>query len=98
MLYGRTVNPWDANRTPGGSSGGSAVALAAGYSYLETGSDIGGNLRNPAHYCGVCAHKPTHGIVPILGHALGDKIVPNDISVCGLMARGVEDLLLGLRS
>ena len=94
-LYGRTVNPWDATRTPGGSSGGSAVALAAGYSYLEAGSDIGGSLRNPAHYCGVCAHKPTYGIVPTLGHALGDKLVPSDISVCGPMARGVEDLLLG---
>ena len=74
---------------------GAAVALAAGYSYLEAGSDIGGSLRNPAHYCGVCAHKPTYGVLPTLGHALGDKLVPSDISVCGPMARGVDDLMLG---
>ena len=95
-LYGRTVNPWDSTRTPGGSSGGSAVALAAGYTFLEAGSDIGGSLRNPAHFCGVCAHKPTYGIVPTQGHALGDKLVASDISVCGPMARGVDDLALGL--
>ena len=95
-LYGRTVNPWDPDRTPGGSSGGSAVALAAGYTFLEAGSDIGGSLRNPAHFCGVCAHKPSYGIVPTQGHTLGDELVASDISVCGPMARGVNDLALGL--
>ena len=58
-VYGRTVNPWDPTRTPGGSSGGAAAALAAGLTGLETGSDIGGSIRNPAHYCGVYGHKPT---------------------------------------
>ena len=95
-LYGRTLNPWDTSRTPGGSSGGSAVALAAGYTFLEAGSDIGGSLRNPAHFCGVCAHKPTYGIVPTQGHTLGEGLVASDIAVCGPMARGVDDLSLGL--
>ena len=62
-IYGTTNNPWDVTRTPGGSSGGSAAALAAGYVSLELGSDIGGSLRAPAHYCGVFAHKPSLGLV-----------------------------------
>src|SRR5262245_3274794 len=69
-IYGVTRNPWDLGRTPGGSSGGSAAALAAGLTGLECGSDIGGSIRNPAHYCGVYGHKPTWGIVPPQGHAL----------------------------
>ncbi|MEQ8690800.1 MAG: amidase family protein, partial [Pseudomonadales bacterium] len=56
-IYGTTNNPWDVTRTPGGSSGGSAAALAAGLTGLEAGSDIGGSIRNPAHYCGVYGHK-----------------------------------------
>ena len=95
-IYGRTVNPWNQELTPGGSSGGSAVALAAGYAFMEAGSDIGGSLRNPAHYCGVCAHKPTFGIVPQVGHAPVEELVPPDIAVCGPMARNVSDLRLGL--
>jgi amidase len=63
-LYGTTSNPWDASRTPGGSSGGAAASLAAGYTALELGSDIGGSIRIPAHFCGVVGHKPTHGIIP----------------------------------
>ena len=63
-VYGTTNNPWDTARTPGGSSGGSAVALATGMSAIESGSDIGASIRNPAHYCGVFGHKPTWGIVP----------------------------------
>ena len=67
-LFGTTNNPWDLTRSPGGSSGGSTAAIAAGLSGLELGSDIGGSLRIPAHYCGVFTLKPTHGIVPLLGH------------------------------
>src|SRR5262249_56131811 len=67
-IYGTTNNPCDIERTPGGSSGGAAAALAAGYVALEAGSDIGGSLRTPAHYCGVFAPKPTYRIVPMRGH------------------------------
>ena len=63
-VYGTTNNPWDTSRTPGGSSGGATAALAAGLTGLELGSDIGGSIRNPAHYCGVYGHKPTYGIAP----------------------------------
>ena len=58
-IYGTTNNPWDPARSPGGSSGGEAAALAAGLAALGAGSDIAGSLRNPAHYCGIYAHKPT---------------------------------------
>ena len=66
-VYGTTNNPWDLTRVPGGSSGGAAAALAAGLTGLELGGDIGGSIRNPAHYCGVFGHKPTYGIVPSAG-------------------------------
>jgi amidase len=66
-IYGTTSNPWDGGRSPGGSSGGSAAALAAGFVALELGSDIGGSLRVPAHFCGVCAHKPSHALLPSRG-------------------------------
>ncbi len=90
-VYGTTSNPWDVKRAPGGSSGGSAVALTTGMSALEIGSDIGASLRNPAHYCGVCAHKPTYGIVPYRGQML-TSVEPSDISVAGPMARSAKDL------
>jgi amidase len=90
-VYGTTNNPWDVKRAPGGSSGGSAVALATGMSALEIGSDIGASLRNPAHYCGICAHKPTYGIVPYRGQML-TSVEPSDISVAGPMARSARDL------
>jgi len=95
-VYGTTNNPWDLSRTPGGSSGGSAAALAAGLTGLEAGSDIGSSLRNPAHYCGVYAHKPTFGIVPPRGQALPGRVAQGDISVIGPMGRSAEDLALGL--
>ena len=67
-IYGTTNNPWDLGRTPGGSSGGSAAALAAGYGALSIGSDIGGSLRAPAHFCGIYAHKASFGLLPTRGH------------------------------
>src|SRR6516164_1514482 len=80
-VYGTTNNPWDRSRTPGGSSGGSAAALAAGLTGLEIGSDIGGSIRVPAHFCGVYGHKPTYALCPNRGHALGDWAAAADISV-----------------
>lgn len=96
-IYGTTGNPWDPARTPGGSSGGSAAALAAGLTGLEIGSDIGGSIRNPAHFCGVFGHKPTWGLVPPRGHALGGVLTPTDISVIGPLARSADDLEVALK-
>jgi amidase len=79
-LYGTTNNPWDLTRSPGGSSGGSAAALAAGPTGLEVGTDLGSSIRNPAHYCGVFGHKPTWGICPLLGHALSGRAPYSDIA------------------
>jgi amidase len=100
-IYGTTNNPWDVSRTPGGSSGGAAAALAAGYVSLELGTDIGGSLRIPAHFCGVFAHKPTHGIVPLRGIAppgTPQLSVPTriELAVAGPMARSAGDLALAL--
>jgi amidase len=96
-IYGKTVNPWNHERTPGGSSGGSAAALAAGLTGLEAGSDIGGSIRNPAHYCGVYGHKPTWGICSVAGQSLPGTAHPSDITVIGPMARSAFDLELALR-
>jgi amidase len=93
-VYGKTVNPWDASRTPGGSSGGAAAALAAGLTGLEIGSDIGGSIRNPANYCGVYGHKPTWGICAMAGHALPGDVHPVDIAAIGPLARSAVDLEL----
>lgn len=98
-IYGTTNNPWDVTRTPGGSSGGAAAALAAGYVSLELGSDIGGSLRTPAHYCGVFAHKPSLGLVPARGHTRPNvPALPmeSDLAVIGPMARSAADLVLAL--
>ncbi len=95
-IYGTTNNPWDARRTPGGSSGGAAVALAVGMAALELGSDIGASIRNPAHYCGVTGHKPSWGIVPLRGHTVSGSFAMPDISVAGPLARTAEDLALAL--
>jgi amidase len=95
-VYGVTNNPWALDRTPGGSSGGSAAALAAGLCGIEAGSDIGASIRNPAHYCGVFGHKPTWGIVSPRGQALPGRVSQADISVIGPMARGADDLAIAL--
>ena len=91
-IYGCTNNPWDLNRTPGGSSGGSAVSLATGMSALEIGSDIGASIRNPAHYCGVFGHKPTMGLIPQTGHTAPGFDTEVDIAVMGPLARSANDL------
>ncbi|MEV4603081.1 amidase [Amycolatopsis sp. NPDC049253] len=94
-IYGTTANPFDLARTPGGSSGGSAAALAAGFGALSMGSDIGGSLRTPAHFCGVYAHKPSYRLLPSRGHtpppapALPIEV---DLAVIGPMARSAADL------
>ena len=95
-IYGTTNNPFDLKRVPGGSSGGSAAALAAGLSALDFGSDIGGSIRNPAHFCGVFGHKPTWGLVPQRGHDLADHLGAIDLAVVGPLARSAADLELAL--
>jgi amidase len=96
-IYGTTNNPFDLGRTPGGSSGGSSAALAAGYGVLSIGSDIGGSLRVPAFHCGVYAHKPTFALVPPRGNTpppLPPLPFDRDLSVVGPMARSAADLSL----
>ncbi len=95
-IHGTTRNPWDLGRTPGGSSGGSSAALAAGLTSLELGSDAGGSIRFPAHYCGVFGHKPTPGIIPSLGNERPGSLLDNDLVTSGPMARSVADLSLAL--
>ncbi len=97
-VFGRSNNPWDVSRTVGGSSGGSAGALAAGFTPLELGSDIGGSIRNPSHSCGVAGHKPSYGIVSARGQIPGPPgtLTQADIAVAGPMARTVDDLEIGL--
>jgi amidase len=98
-IYGTTNNPWDVGRSPGGSSGGSAAALAAGFGSLSIGSDIGGSIRVPAHFCGVFGHKPTLGLIPLRGYSLPPAPpVPaqGDLAVIGPMARCAADLALSL--
>ncbi|MBS0453028.1 MAG: amidase [Proteobacteria bacterium] len=97
-VYGRTVNPLDASRSPGGSSGGGAAALAAGMVALELGSDLYGSVRVPAHFCGVYGHKPSVGVLPTRGHDFpGTRMEPGDRpAVIGPLARSAEDLDLVL--
>ena len=99
-IYGVSNNPWDFERTPGGSSGGSAASLAAGMSPLELGSDIGGSIRTPAHFCGVYGHKPTYNIVSEVGHLPpppGFILTGNGLSVAGPLARSPEDLEIAMK-
>ncbi len=99
-IFGRTNNPWDLGRTPGGSTGGGAAALAAGLTPLEIGSDLAGSMRHPAHYCGVYALKPTEHRVPTTGHIPEPPGLPRGVrhmNTIGPLARSVEDLTLALR-
>ncbi|MFO7559987.1 MAG: amidase [Desulfobacterales bacterium] len=102
-IYGQSNNPWDRSLTPGGSSGGAAAALAAGLTGLEIGSDIGGSIRTPAHFCGIYGHKPSFGIVPDRGHIppppgifTGDYTLTADLVVVGPLARSADDLSLAM--
>ena len=98
-IYGTTNNPFDHARTPGGSSGGSAAVLAAGLTGIEAGSDIGGSIRNPAHYCGVFGHKPTWNLLWNRGHSPpGDLRSKPDLSVIGPLARSAHDLETAVRA
>ncbi|HWD02503.1 MAG TPA: amidase [Amycolatopsis sp.] len=96
-IYGTTTNPWDHGRTAGGSSGGSAAALASGFGALSIGSDLAGSLRTPAHFCGIYAHKPTVGLAATRGMvAPATPAFPTelDLAVVGPMARSARDLTL----
>jgi amidase len=95
-LFGTTNNPWDPSCGPGGSSGGASAAVAAGLTSFEIGTDIGGSVRLPSHFAGVCGHKPTFGVVPQLGyldHTTGG-VTEADVNVFGPLARSVDDLEL----
>src|SRR6202140_320373 len=92
LLYGRTNNPWDLERTPGGSSGGEAAAIAAGMSAGGVGSDGGGSIRVPAHFSGICGLKPTPGRIPATGHFPASVGPFALLGVVGPMARNMDDL------
>ena len=97
-VFGRTNNPWDLSRTPGGSTGGGAAALAAGLTPIEFGSDIGGSIRVPAAFCGVYGHRPSETAIPRSGHTPGTPL-PNPATAMGVqgpLARAAEDLELAL--
>jgi amidase len=97
-VYGLTRNPWNPDRTVGGSSGGSAASVAAGLTALELGSDIAGSIRVPSHFCGVFGHKPSYGIVPVRGHVppLPGGLLTVPLGVAGPIARSADDLELAL--
>jgi amidase len=98
-IFGRTNNPWDVDRTPGGSSGGCATALATGMTSLSLGSDLAGSIRIPAGFCGVYGLKPTHGVVSFEGHIVplpGEINGYRTLAVAGPLARSIDDLALAL--
>ena len=98
-LFGVTNNPWNTHKTPGGSSGGSAAAVSMGFSSLEVGSDIGGSVRVPAHFCGVYGLKPSYGLIPLLGHLPpppGILSHQDTLSVAGPIARSPKDIQIAL--
>jgi amidase len=99
-IHGTTNNPWDLTRTPGGSTGGGAAALAAGLGYLTIGSDLSGSIRIPAHFCGVYGHKPSLELISMAGFQPGpwdgSPGYPMDLSVAGPLARSARDLALAL--
>ncbi len=92
-LFGRTLNPWNIERTSGGSSGGEAAAIASGLSPLGIGTDLGGSNRLPSHYCNVVGYKPTHGLIPLTG--AWPEIMSRRMHV-GPIARSVRDVALSL--
>jgi amidase len=98
-IFGRTVNPWDPSRTPGGSTGGGAAAVAAGLSPLEFGSDLGGSIRVPASFCGIYGHRPSETVAPRGGHFPGSPLldVAGVLNVLGPLARAAPDLDLALQ-
>lgn len=93
-VFGVSRNPWRPDRTPGGSSGGGAGAVAAGLTSAELGSDIAGSIRIPAGNCGVFGHKPSFGIVPLGGHLPPYQPTRPDLAVVGPLGRSVDDLRL----
>jgi amidase len=106
-VYGQTNNPWDAAKTPGGSSGGAAAALAAGLTGLDIGTDVGGSIRLPAHFCGVYGHKPSYGIVSMRGgtkpwgrfaksYVQSEYYSDMEMTVSGPLARSAGDLDLAM--
>ena len=99
-LFGTTNNPWALDRVPGGSSGGAAAAVACGFTSFELGTDIGGSVRVPSHFCGVFGLKPSYGLVPQRGYLdhVGGGTTDPDINVFGPLARSAADLdlLLGV--
>jgi amidase len=95
-VYGTSSNPWNTEHTPGGSSGGSAAAVAAGLTGFEIGTDIGGSVRVPAHYCGVFGHKPTYALMPNYGDPATSSAAGTDIAVLGPLARSASDLAVAL--
>jgi len=99
-IYGTTNNPWDVTRTPGGSTGGGAAAVAAGLSALTIGSDLSGSIRIPAHFCGIFGHKPSLDLVSTTGFQPGpwdgSPGYPMDLSAVGPLARSADDLALAL--
>lgn len=94
--YGQSLNPWDQERSPGGSSGGSAGSVASGFTAFELGSDIGGSIRIPAHFCGVFGHKPTYGTISTRGHIPPPPgvLYEGELGVAGPLARSAADLAL----